>query len=68
MYGNRIFQNAIFDLHGRSSDPGLNFHPKSKRDYSYQRLDRVSRFDDDGAAYRQPTLASELASKSDYLF
>ena len=27
MYGNRIFQNANFDLYGRRSDPGLDFQP-----------------------------------------
>ena len=33
MYGNRNFQNANLDLHGRRSDPGLDFQSKSERDY-----------------------------------
>ena len=33
MYGNRNFQNAKMDLHGRRSDSGLDFQPKSERAY-----------------------------------
>ena len=33
MYGNRNFQNAKMDLHGRRRDSGLDFQSKSERDY-----------------------------------
>ena len=33
MYGNRNFENAKMDLHGRRSDSGLDFQPKSDRAY-----------------------------------
>ena len=55
-------------MHGRRNDNGLDFHWKSERDYKEgthpcQCDDRVPGFDDDRAANKQATLASELPSK-----